>query len=86
MQGKWFIEVLFANEIQEGDLDVLRAPGPDQPGLARLGRATMGTPDPGAPNSVPLVSWSGGKIGFAAPSDLMEQPYHATYELDQLEQ
>ena len=82
-QAKWFVEVLFADELKDGDLEVLRSPGPAQPGLARIGRASIGRIDPEAPNSAPLLSWSGGKIGFVALADLMEEPYYCTYELAQ---
>jgi len=83
------LEVLFAAEVRADDLDILieatrqrlDVSSPTRPGLARLGTATLSEPDPAAPNSRPVFSRSGAKIGFVTPSREAEPPYQHTYLL-----
>ena len=75
------LEILFAKEVQPKDLDILIEATPQRPGLARLGTATLSEPDPAAPNSQPVFSRSGAKIGFVAPSREAAPPYQHTYLL-----
>ena len=83
------LEILFAKEVQPKDLDILieatpqrlDVSSPTRPGLARLGTATLSEPDPAAPNSRPVCSRSGAKIGFVAPSREAAPPYQHTYLL-----
>src|SRR5574341_786150 len=77
--SKQFLEILFSDEIQEGDLDIAVPANPEQPGYVRLGQVRLGQPPPGAPNSMPLFSQSGAKIGFVAGVELLEAPYSQTY-------
>ena len=75
------LEVLFAAEVRADDLDILIEATRQRPGLARLGTATLSEPDPAAPNSRPVFSRSGAKIGFVTPSREAEPPYQHTYLL-----
>ena len=75
------LEVLFAAEVRVDDLEILIEATPQRPGLVRLGTATLGEPEPAAPNSQPVYSRSGAKIGFVAPSRDAEPPYQDTYLL-----
>ncbi len=73
-----FLEILFPDELQSGDLDILVEATADQPGQARLAAANIGQPDPDAPQSVPLFSQTRAKIGFVATEFLMP-PFNTTY-------
>ena len=75
------LEVLFTDEVQTDDLQILAKATRQRPGLARLGTATLSEPDPAAPNSRPVYSRSGAKIGFVAPSREAAPPYQHTYLL-----
>jgi len=77
-----FIDILFAEELCTGDLDIIYPASEEAPGLAQLGTATLGQPDPRTPNSVPLHSRSGAKVGFVA-IDGLEPPYSHTYWLQE---
>jgi hypothetical protein len=81
MCKKLFLEVLFPDEVQPDDLELLRLPTQQRPGRARLLKAKMGEPDPNAPNSKPVFSGTGAKFGFVANADLLETPYTFTYQL-----
>jgi len=75
------LEVLFTAEVRADDLEILVEATWERPGLVRLGTATLGEPDPATPNSLPVFSRSGAKIGFVAPSRETEPPYAHTYLL-----
>lgn len=75
------LEILFTKDVQPDDLDILIEATPKRPGLVRLGTATLGQPEPAAPNSRPVYSRSGAKIGFVAPSAEAQPPYQHTYLL-----
>ncbi len=77
--SKQFLEILFSDEIQDGDLDIAIPANHEQPGYVRLGQARLGQPHPDTPNSLPLFSRSGAKIGFVAGAELLEAPYNQTY-------
>ena len=79
-----FLQILFPDVVAEGDLDILADPGPEGPGRVRLGRAIIGQPSPATPNSRPLLSGAGGKIGFVAGADFFDPdgPFHGVYWLE----
>lgn len=76
-----FLEILFSEDVQPDDLEIIQPAQPDQPGLARLNRAIIGPARPDAPNSAPLKSQSGATIGFIASMELMAAPYSSTYRI-----
>jgi hypothetical protein len=82
MTTQKFIDILFAEEILPGDLDIIQPASEDAPGLAQLGTATLGQPTAATPNSRAIHSRSGAKFGFVA-SDGLEPPYHHTYWLQE---
>lgn len=67
-----FIYILNKTNQAPDDLEIIREPGRNKPGQARLRAATVGEVDPAAPNSLPLLSSRGGKIGFVAREELLE--------------
>jgi len=76
-----FLEILWPKELQPEDIQIIKLPQPDRPGQARLKRARIGDPD-GAPNSRPLLSESGAKIGYIADVSALNEvgePYDNTY-------
>jgi hypothetical protein len=82
MPTQQFIEILFPAEIQPEDLEIIAMATAWEPGRARLGKAQVGPPDPAAPNSTPLFSRTGAKIGFVASADLIEPPFINCYWLE----
>jgi hypothetical protein len=77
-----FVCVLFEDELRAGDLEIVSPASPAEAGVARLGRAEVGAADPAAPASLPLLSSSGGKVGFVANVELMDDgPYNSCYVL-----
>jgi hypothetical protein len=76
-----FIEILFPDEVQPNDLEILTPARAEKPGRVRLIQARIGQPHPAAPNSAPLLSRTGAKIGFVAPADLIEPPFTNCYWL-----
>ena len=76
-----YLEILFTEAVEPDDLEIIEPPQSDQPGLARLNRATVGQARRGAPNSTPLKSQSGATIGFIASFELMSAPFTATYRI-----
>ncbi len=81
-QAKQFLEILFPEDIQDGDLEIIIPASHGRPGRARLGLARAGRPRPAAPNSAPLISRTGANIGFMASVDLIEAPFTTTYLLE----
>lgn len=79
MSSKLFMQVLFEEEIQPNDIQVISEPDADHPGQARLNLAIVGSPDPAAPSSLPLISQSRAKIGFVANVEFLEAPYEGSY-------
>jgi hypothetical protein len=77
-----FIEILFPEEIQPDDLDVITPASPEAPGRVRLDQARIGPAQPAAPNSAPLLSRTGAKIGFVAAAELLEPPFSSCYWLE----
>jgi hypothetical protein len=77
-----FIEILFPDEVQAGDLEVVTPAATGRPGRVKLGQARLGSPNPAAPHSAPLLSRTGAKIGFVAAADLIEPPYDHAYWLE----
>jgi hypothetical protein len=76
-----FIEILFPDEVQPDDLEILIPARAEKPGQVRLIQAQIGKPHPAAPNSAPLLSRTGAKIGFVAPAELIEAPFTNCYWL-----
>jgi len=74
-----FLELLFAAELRDGDLEIVRSASREQPGLARLGLATVGQCETGQP----VYSRSGAKVGFLSPDAL--PPYYETYEIEEIQ-
>ena len=81
MKPTRFMEILFTADLQPDDLVILIPARADEPGRARLQQAYLGPARPDAPNSAPLCSWTGAKIGYVATADLLESPYGSTYWL-----
>ena len=79
-----FLQILFPDAVAEGDLDILAESGPEGPGRVRLGRAIIGRSEAATPNSRPLLSGAGGKIGFVASVDFFDPdgPFHGVYWLE----
>lgn len=74
-------ELMNPSYLGKGDLFVIEPPTPGRPGVAHLVRAVIGKPTPDAPNSRPVYSSDGGKIGFVAQAKLMIGPFNKTYVL-----
>jgi hypothetical protein len=83
--ARQYLEILFGDELQADDLDIITLPGGSAPGLARLNRAKVGDPCPETPCSQPLVSRTGAKIGFVADERYIEWPFANTYWLETCE-
>lgn len=79
MSSKLYMYILSPEEVQPNDIQIIREPTSDQPGQARLNLARPGLQRPEAPNSVPLLSRSGGTIGFVANVRFLEAPYEGSY-------
>jgi hypothetical protein len=82
MHAQQFIEILFPEEIQSDDLEFIMPASTKEPGRVRLGQARIGPAHPAAPNSAPLLSRTGAKIGFVAAADLLEPPFTSCYWLE----
>jgi hypothetical protein len=82
MSAQQFAEILFPDEVKPGDLEIVAPAGNDKPGRVKLLQARVGAPHPDAPSSAPLLSRSGGKIGFVAAANLIEPPYTYSYWLE----
>ena len=82
MKPTRFMEILFTADLQPEDLEILTPARADEPGQARLQQAYLGPAQPDAPNSAPLFSWTGAKIGFVAAAELIEPPYTCCYWLE----
>ena len=82
MPTQQFIEILFPEEIQPEDLEIIALATVRAPGRVRLGKAQVGPSNPAAPNSAPLFSRTGAKIGFVASADLLEPPFSGCYWLE----
>lgn len=82
MQTQQFVEILFAEEVQPEDLEIIAPASTREPGRIRLGQAQMGRPNPAAPNSAPLISRTGAKIGFVASAHLIEPPFTSCYWIE----
>lgn len=82
MPTQQFIEILFPEEIRPEDLETIAPATVRAPGRVRLGKAQVGPPNPAAPNSAPLFSRTGAKIGFVAAANLIEPPFTACYWLE----
>jgi hypothetical protein len=83
MSTQKFIEILFPEDVQPEDLEVVTPAASGKPGRVKLGQARLGKPHPAAPNSAPLFSRTGAKIGFVASADLIEPPYTHCYWLEE---
>lgn len=68
-----FIYILNPKNQAPDDLEIIQPPTPKHPGQARLKAAVIGEVDPAAPASLPLLSGRGGKIGFVARAELLEE-------------
>jgi hypothetical protein len=82
MSTQQFIEILFPEEIQPEDVEIIALATVREPGRIRLGKAQVGPPNPAAPNSAPLFSRTGAKIGFVASADLLEAPFTSCYWIE----
>ncbi len=76
-----YIEILFLDNLSPGDLEIITPATAAEPGRAKLRQAHLGASSPETPNSKPLLSAVGGKIGFVAEAALIEPPYTDTYWL-----
>lgn len=70
MSEELFLEILFPEEVQSEDLEIITPASSTEPGRIRLKQARLGTFNPTTPNSTPLLSRSGAKIGFVVPASL----------------
>ena len=82
MPTQQFVEILFPEEIQPEDLEIVVPASHSEPGRVRLGQARIGPPNLAAPNSAPLLSWTGANIGFVAGAELLEPPFDSCYWLE----
>jgi hypothetical protein len=79
-----FIEILFEEDVHQDDLEIIARPTVQGPGRVRLNKAQIGPANPDAPNSAPLLSWTGAKIGFVAAAGLLEPPFTDCYWLEEV--
>jgi hypothetical protein len=78
-----YLEIVFHDAINEGDLEILVEATPERMGRVRLRLAFLEPPRPEAPNAQRLLSHNGrAMIGFVAEAELAEPPYHNSYWLD----
>lgn len=82
MQAQQFVEILFPEEVRPEDLEIVVQATAEEPGQVKLDQAQVGPSNPDAPNSAPLVSRTGAKIGFVASADLLEPPFSSCYWLE----
>ncbi len=79
---KKFLCILFYDVLQADDIKFIRGCSPDEPGLAQIDRARLGQPRPEAPNSMPLDSRTGARLGYVADMALLEAPYNDTFLME----
>lgn len=77
-----FLEILFSDEVQPEDLTILAPATAGKPGRVRLAQARLGPAHPAAPNSAPIFSRTGAKIGFVAAAELIEPPFSGCYWIE----
>lgn len=82
MEKQHFVEILFEKEVQPDDLEIITPATAQKPGRVKLSRARVGPANPAAPNSAPLFSHTGAKIGFVAAADMIEAPFTSCYWLE----
>lgn len=82
MTTNQYLEIIFADKLLAGDLKIIKPATTAQPGLAKLNQATIGPADPTTPNSLPILSRSGAKVGFVAKQEFIVPPYNETYKLN----
>lgn len=78
-----YLEVLFNDKLHPDDIEVLTSPTRDEPGLARLASARVGSHRSDAPNSWPVHSCAGGLLGFIAEANFIGPPFTDTYLLEE---
>jgi hypothetical protein len=76
-----YIEVLFPERLRPDDITIIEKPDENHLGRAQLNKATIDDPYPQAPNSRPLNSWTGERLGFVADEELLELPAWDCYWL-----
>ncbi len=79
-----FFEILLDDQAWPGDIEIITPATYDAPGTARLTGARTGQKNPEAPQSIPLFSQSGPKIGYIADVAILEgfdSPFLSTYLL-----
>lgn len=75
------LHIFFPNKVQADDLHITQPACANCPGQAALNAARIQPADPAAPNSQPVHSRTGYKIGFLANANLFDPPYTNTYQL-----
>ena len=78
-----FIEILFPEKLHPEDIIIIEQPDEDHLGQAQLHRAIIGQQNPDCPNSWPLNSWTGERLGYIATPDLLEFPAFDCYWLEE---
>ena len=77
-QFERFVSVLFPDVLEADDLDIVAQSTKSQldevgqMGQARLNQARIGLANPGQPNSLPLFSRTGAKLGYVAEAEFAE--------------
>lgn len=74
-----FIQILWPEMLEQGDIQIIEPPATDKAGVARLQTARPGAARADAPNSLPLKSRSGAPVGYVAHVKYMEEPYEHSY-------
>lgn len=82
MVDEMFLEVLFPKELREGDIEIIQPATLSEPGRVRLLKVTIGEASPLAPNSLPVFSQSGAKIGFTFKPLFLGPPYRDCYWIE----
>lgn len=76
-----YIEVIFSKYLEVDDLDIITEATFNQPGLARLNKATVANDN--ALLSKPLFSRSGPKIGYLVNDEtFVFPPFNSCYRLE----
>jgi hypothetical protein len=79
-----YLEIVFRDALEQGDLEILVEATPEQMGRVRLRLAFLEPPRPEAPNAQRLLSHNGrAMIGFVADAELAEPPYDNSYHLEE---